>query len=150
MVADQQEEEKSYQRALRVVGRYLDSEPAFNVSISEISDGFTVRSHSTPRRADERVLHFEWDRLESLDQFYSGGRGVARRRHRHQDLWEHFPCGHEAALRKLGSILDAEGATSLSVDEVEGGLDVSYLAPAAGGGQMEKQQKTFGPDELCQ
>src|SRR5205807_9885124 len=106
----------------------------------------------TPRRADERVLHFEWERLGDLDLFYSGGRGLKRssRSRRHPDLWENFPCGHETALRKLGSILDADGASSLSVDEVRDGLDVSYMRPNPERPKsQERHQKLYSPEELC-
>lgn len=151
MVAEErQEEQKSYQRALRVIGRYLDSEPSYHMSVAQTADGFTVRSHPTPQRADEIVKHFEWDRLEDLDLFYAGGRNVARRRPRHQGLWERFPCGHERALRKLGAILDEKSASSLSIDEMDEGIDVSYMCSDSGeSGQPAKQQKVFTADDLC-
>lgn len=151
MGADKQEDQKSYQRALRVVGRYLDSEPSYNVSISETADGFAVRSHSTSRRAEERVMHFEWDRLGDLDTFYAAGRGFGEnpKRKRHQNLWENFPCGHERALRTLGSLLDSEDASSLSLDEVENGLDVSYMRPGQNATVPEKVQRVYPPEELC-
>lgn len=148
MVAERQEAQKSYQRALRVIGRYLDSEPAYHVSVSEVADGFTVRSHSTQRGSDEVVKHFPWDRLDDLDKYYSGARGLGRRPSRYQAIDRNFPCGHEAALRKLGSILDEASASSLSIDEVPNGLDVSYMHPRQGRG-TEKFQKVYAPDELC-
>ena len=136
--------EKSYSVALRVVGRYLDGEPSYHVSIAETGDGLTVRSHATPRRADERVKHFPWNMIEDMDQYYSAAaRGLGFRERRLQ--WA-FPCTHEQALRTLGALLDSEGATDLSVDETADGLDVSYLRTGA---QPEKQQKLFGPEELC-
>ncbi len=147
MVAEHQEAQRSYQRALRVIGRYIDNDQAVNVSIAEVQDGFTVRSHPTRKRSDEVVRHFEWDRLGDLDLFYSGGRGVGRRASRRTNDAGKFPCGHEAALRKLGSILDEEDANSLSIDEASDGLDVSYMRSSAGG--QEKAQKVFTPAELC-
>lgn len=137
--------QKNYSVALRVVGRYLDGEPSYHVSIAETGDGLTVRSHATPRRADERVKHFPWNMIEDMDKYYgAAARGLGPKERRLQ--WA-FPCTHEQALRTLGALLDSEGASSLSVDETHDGLDVSYLHPA--GGQQEKQQKLFGPDELC-
>ena len=149
MVAEKHEEQKSYQRALRVVGRYLDSEPSYNLSIAESVDGFTVRVHSTPGRTDERVKYFEWDRLEYEDQYYSAAnRGFGERAVKVP--WELFPCGHQQALRKLGLILDSMQVSSVNVDEVESGLDVSYLkAPAEGKSAPQKEQHTYGPTDLC-
>ena len=146
MVAEQQAAQKNYSVALRVIGRFLDGEPSYHVSISETGDGLTVRSHATPRRADERVKHFAWDTIDDMDTYYgAAARGLGPKERRLQ--WA-FPCTHEQALRTLGGLLDSEGATSLSVDETSEGLDVSYLRPGSGGAQ-DKQQKVFGPDELC-
>ena len=145
MVAEQQAPQKSYSVALRVVGRYLDSEPSYHVSIAETGDGLTVRSHETPRRADERVKQFDWATIDDMDKYYgAAARGTGARKRRLQ--WA-FPCTHEQALRTLGALLDSEGVSSLSVDETPSGLDVSYLRSA--GSQQEKQQKLFGPEELC-
>lgn len=146
MVAEQEAPQKSYAVALRVVGRYLDGEPSYHVSIAETGDGLTVRAHATPRRADERVKHFAWVTIDDMDTYYSAAaRGLGPRDRRLQ--WA-FPCTHEQALRTLGGLLDGDRATSLSVDETPQGLDVSYMRPGSGGAQ-ERQQKIFGPDELC-
>ena len=145
MVAEQQATQKSYSVALRVVGRYLDSEPSYHISIAETTDGLTVRAHDTPRRADERVKEFAWATIDDMDKYYSAaarGQGAKKRR-----LQWAFPCTHEQALRTLGALLDSEGAGSLSVDETPDGLDVSYLRSEDS--KQEKQQKLFGPDELC-
>jgi hypothetical protein len=147
MVAEKQPVQKSYSIALRVVGRYLDGEPSYHVSIAETGNGLTVRSHATPRRADERVKHFAWDTIEDMDQYYSAAaRGLGAKERRLQ--WA-FPCTHEQALRTLGAILDNDSAGNLSVDETASGLDVSYTSEAKGAGQHTRQQKLFGPDELC-
>ncbi|MGH2442711.1 MAG: hypothetical protein ACRDFX_06070, partial [Chloroflexota bacterium] len=141
MVAERQEDHRSYQRALRVVGRYLDSEPSYHLSVTETADGLAVRAHSNPNGTDERVKHFEWDRLEDMDQFYSAAnRGLGSKAPK--VLWEQFPCGHQTALRKLGAILDSEGASDLSINEAAGGLDVSFLTPASDGGR-QKQVRSF-------
>jgi hypothetical protein len=146
MVAEQQAPQKSYSVALRVVGRDLDGEPSYHLSITETGDGLTVRSHATPRRADERVKHFAWDTIEDMDRYYgAAARGLGPKERRLQ--WA-FPCTHEQALRTLGALLDSETASNLSVDETAEGLDVSYLRPGAGA-QTEKQQRLFGPEDLC-
>lgn len=151
MVAEKQEADKSYSRALRVTGRYLDSEPSYNMSISETSEGFTIRSHSTSASVDERVKHLQWDRIEHEDQYYAAAaRGTGRRQRPSQESWWNFPCTHEDALRKLGSILDEQGASSVTIDQRDNGLDVAYMRANAESGQaLEKVQKLYGPDELC-
>ena len=145
MVAERQEAQKSYQRALRIIGRYLDSQPSYDLSIVQTADGFTVRAHSSPGRADEHVKHFAWDRLATEDQYYGAAARGAGPRRRVVESWP-FPCRHEQALRKLGSILDEEQASDLSVQETENGLEVVY---ARTGGTAEKQQRVVDPAELC-
>lgn len=145
------EGQNSYKRALRVIGQYLDSEPVYRMSISEVADGFTVRSHPTPTRPDERVRHFPWNSLGDLDTYNAARRalkGLEEKKARYRPLWENFPCGHEQALRVLGTILDDDGASDLSIDEVEKGISVSYVAHANGGGE-ERRERVFSPDELC-
>lgn len=127
MAAEEQTDRISYQRALRVIGRHLDAEPAYHVSILEVADGFTVRSHPARHRTDGRIVHFKWDRLHDLVIFHSAGRDCVRRRHRHQGIWANFPSGHEDFFRALGFTLDTEHANSLSVDEVPEGISVSYM-----------------------
>jgi hypothetical protein len=131
MAAEEQSERIPYQRALRVIGRHLDAEPAYHVSILEVPDGFTVRSHPARHRTDGRIVHFKWDRLNDLVIFHTAGRDCVRRRHRHQGIWAHFPSGHEDFFRALGFTLDQEGANSLGVDEVPEGVAVSYMRPVA-------------------
>jgi len=126
------EERIPYQRALRVIGRHLDAEPAYHVSILEVADGFTVRSHPARHRTDGRIVHFKWDRLQDLVIFHSAGRDCARRRHRHQGIWANFPSGHEDFFRALGYTLDQGEASFLSVDEVPEGVAVSYMRPVSG------------------
>jgi hypothetical protein len=133
MAAEMHHEERiPYQRSLRVIGRHLDAEPAYHISILEVADGFTVRSHPALHRTDGRIVHFKWDRLQDLVIFHSAGRDCARRRHRHQGIWANFPSGHEDFFRALGYTLDRDGATFLSVDEVPEGVAVSYMRPVSG------------------
>jgi hypothetical protein len=132
MAGEEQIDRIPYQRALRVIGRNLDAEPAYHVSILEVADGFTVRSHQARHRTDGRIVHFKWDRLHDLLIFHTAGRDSARRRHRHQGIWANFPSGHEDFFRALGFTLDTENANSLSVDEVPEGIAVSYMRPTPG------------------
>lgn len=141
MVAEQQ---KSYQRALRVIGQFLDREPAYRVSIAEEQTGLVVRSQETPRRADEKVTHFDWERLGDLDVWNTGKRNMNKRPTRHQGLWENFPAGHEVALRKLGAVLDQEGAGGITVSETADGLEVTFTTARG-----ESQRQVYTPTELA-
>lgn len=130
MAAEEKTDRIPYQRALRVIGRHLDAEPAYYLNVLEVADGFTVRSHPAAHRTDGRTVHFQWDRLQDLTIFHSAGRDCARRRHRHQGIWANFPSGHEDFFRALGYTLDAQQARSLSVEEQGEGIEVSYMRSA--------------------
>jgi hypothetical protein len=128
----------SYEQALRVIGRFLDAEPTYHLSVVEVADGFTVRSQSSRFKSDGRTIQFTWDRLNDLLVYHTAGRGLNRRHHRHRGIWADFPNGHEDFFRALGFNLDNESAGSLTVDEVPEGVTVSYLRPnTASGGNSE-------------
>jgi hypothetical protein len=128
-----------YESALRVIGRHLDSEPTYNMSLQEGDDGFTVRSQQSKARADTRIIQFTWDRIRDLVVFHVAGRGCARRQPRHAGIWENFPNGHEDFFRALGHRLDNEGGTGLQVDEVTEGVSIVYSRPnASGTGEAER------------
>src|SRR5436305_8578857 len=127
MTTEDSEERLPYEPALRVIGRHLDAEPTYNMSVLEVSDGFTVRSHPSRFRSENRSVQFTWNRLRDLVVFHTAGRGCTRRRPRHSGIWANFPSGHEDFLRALGHILDHERAGSLSIDEVPEGVAVSYM-----------------------
>lgn len=120
-----------YEPALRVIGRHLDAEPAYHISLLETVDGFTVRSHPSGHRPDGTSNLYSWDRLNDLVIYQTAGRGVRRRRSRHSGMWANFPNGHEDFFRALGHELDEQQASSLAVDEVPEGVAVSYLRPRA-------------------
>lgn len=119
----------SYEEALRVIGRQLDAEPAYHVRILEMEDGFTVRYQPTLQQSDERTMHFGWDRLNDLVVFNTAGRGLARKRGRYQGMWAEFPNGHQGFFRTLGARMDRDQASSLAVDEVPEGVQISYVRP---------------------
>lgn len=127
MGINQQEETLSYAQALRAIGRHLDAEPAYHVSILEVDDGFTVRYQPTQHRFDRRTIHFGADRLRDLLVFQSAGRGCGRKNDRHRQMWTKFPDGHEEFLRALGFLLDHEGATNLTLDELPEEVRVTYV-----------------------
>lgn len=132
MVVPHHEHRISYERALRVIGRHLDWEPAYHPSILEVPDGFTVRSQPVRHRTAGRVENFDWVRLSSLDVLHSAARHIGRRRVKHQGMWGAMQNGHENFFRALGFILDRDGASSVSIDELPNSLAVSYMRPAPG------------------
>jgi hypothetical protein len=127
VVADEQPETLPYEHALRAIGRHLDAEPAYNVSILEVDDGFTVRYQPTQYRFEGRTVHFGHDRLRDLLVFQSAGRGTGPRHDRHRQMWTKFPDGHEEFLRALGFLLDHEGAQCLTLDELAEEVRVTYV-----------------------
>ncbi|HEX6506830.1 MAG TPA: hypothetical protein VF221_04285 [Chloroflexota bacterium] len=129
MSETEQQTQVSYEQALRVIGRYLDAEPTYHLSVVEVADGFTVRSHASRFKSDGRTVQFTWDRLNDLLVYHTAGRGLSRRHHRHRGIWADFPNGHEDFFRALGFQLDSENASSLTVDEVPEGVTVSYMRP---------------------
>ncbi len=134
MEASRSAEEKSYEQALRVIGRHLDRESADQFRIDEIEDGFAVESESPPKGTEQRVTRqsrFPWNRLGDLDAFYTAGRGLSRRASK-----------NEASLRKLGSQLDQGQSAGLTVTAKDGGLEV--VTQSANG----KQARDYSWDEL--
>lgn len=121
-----------YGVALRVIGRHLDAEPTYHLNLLEVADGFVVRTHPSRFRSDARTEQYGWERLHDLVVFHMAGRGCLRRRPRHSGIWANFPNGHEDFFRALGHRLDGESASSLSVEEMPDGVDVSYMRPAEG------------------
>ena len=126
---DEPAQRDEYEPALRVIGRHLDAEPAYHISLLETVDGFTVRSHPSGHRPDGISIVYSWNRLHDLVIYQMAGRGLRRRRSRHSGMWANFPNGHEDFFRALGHELDAQQASSLAVDEVPEGVAVSYLRP---------------------
>jgi hypothetical protein len=118
-----------YRQALRAIGRHLDSEIAFNASILETEEGFTVRYQSSPHFDLARTLHFPWERLHDLLIFNSAGRGVPGKRKKSFGLWDNFDGGREDFFRALGTRLDDETASSVNVEELPDGIAISYVSP---------------------
>jgi len=130
-VVQQRDSDLGYEQELRVIGRHLDAEPAYHVSILEVDDGFTVRYQAAQHHSENRTVQFSRERLRDLYVFNSAGRGVRRKRDRHEGIWGKFANGHQDFFRALGYILDENRATSLAVDEIPEGLRISYCRPAS-------------------
>lgn len=143
-----QPEKVEYEQALRVIGRHLDAEPAYHISVMEVPDGFAVRAHPSNQQAEGRTIHFGWDRVRDLAIFQTAGRGLRRRKPRHSGMWANFPNGHEDFFRALGHTLDVEHASSLSIDEVAEGIDITYMRPGADGVKNEKTHLLMRQDDV--
>lgn len=133
------ENKLQYEQALRAIGRHLDAEPIYQISMTESPDGFVVRSQQSGHGAESRSIEFGWERLHDLVILQTAGRGLRRRRPRHAGLWANFPNGHEDYFRALGHVLDEEGASGLQVDEIPEGIAVSYDRP----GRSERHRMTM-------
>jgi hypothetical protein len=138
-----------YERALRVIGKHLDVEPAYHASVLEVPEGFTVRSQPVRHRTQDRIAQFDWSRLASLAVLHSAARQLSPRRQVHSGMWRHFPSGHEDFFRALGFTLDQEQARNISIDELPDGVCVSYMKPAGHEALFfEKCHRLYGPDEV--
>lgn len=129
MLADRRQDRLCYEQALRVIGRHLDAEPAYHLSVLEVDDGFTVRYQIGQHQSGARTVHFTCDRLHDLYVFNSAGRGVNRKQDRHQGIWGKFVNGHQNFFRALGHLLDNDHAQSLTIDELPEGVQISYVRP---------------------
>lgn len=149
MVTPESDKPVPYERALRVIGRHLDAEPAYHPSVLEGPDGFTVRSQPVRHRAPGRVAHFDWPRLDSLNIVNAAARLTGRKRRRYSGMWDALPSGHEDFFRALGFTLDQVQASDVSIDELPDGLSVSYVCPADSGGRLfEKRHVIYGVDDV--
>jgi hypothetical protein len=122
-----QPEHLGYEEALRVIGRHLDMEPAYNMVVEETPEGFLLRYQPTSSPSEARVVQYTSDRLRDLVIFHSSGRGSPRKRGRYHGLWARFPNGHQGFLRALGYRLDREQANSILIQEKDDGVYLSYL-----------------------
>ena len=129
MLAPQRDDGLIYERALRAIGRHLDAEPAYNVSILEVDDGFVVRYQPTLHDSSCRSMHFGKSMLEDLTVFQTASRGLIRRSDRHEGMWATFPDGHQDFFRALGFILDCEAARGLTLDELDEHVRISFVRP---------------------
>ena len=121
----------SYEHALRIIGRYLDAEPAYYVTVVEVDDGFAVRYSPTRQRSETRSTQFSWERLRNLKIFNAAGRGTGKRTRRNFGLWHELPAGYQDFFRALGYVLDDKDATSVTIDSLPKGVAVSYVCANA-------------------
>jgi len=149
MLAEKPPQRSTYEHALRIIGRFLDAEPAYDVAIVEGPDGFTVRSHPVRHRSNDRLTEFDWARLQYIAVFNLAGREAGRKSQRHRGIQPSLPTGHEDFLRALGHELDLLEATGVSVDELPEGFRVSYVVGSLQAQEgFEKRDRLYGAEEI--
>jgi hypothetical protein len=149
LASEPQDQKVDYESGLRVIGRHLDAEPSYNVSILEVDDGFTLRYQPTQHRFDGRTVHFGATKLRDLSIFQTAGRGCAKRHHRHEGMSLKFAEGHEEFLRAVGFMLDREAASSLTLDELADEVRVTYVrATPENTMRTEKRDLAFGESDI--
>lgn len=139
-----------YEDALRIIGRHLDSVPSYHASVVEVPTGFTVRWRPARHKTENKLRIFAWEKLDDLDIFNSASRNVRRREQPHRGIWNELPTGHEDFFRAFGHGLDAAAASALTIDEVPGGLAVSWVQPAGESGRLEKLHRVYKRAEIEQ
>lgn len=138
----------AYERALRIIGRHLDAEPAYHASVVEDQNGFTVRSQPVRHRAAARVVYFDWPRVEDLNVLNAAAREISHTRRRYSGMWSAFPTGHEDFFRALGNKFDQMDADNVSIDELPSGLSISFMRPTGDEGAFEKCHLVYGREDV--
>jgi hypothetical protein len=128
-MADRTVEEKvPYQPTLRAVGRYLDECRAHLMNLVEAPDGYLVRyqlDETAPTLADRR---FSWDQLLGQDSLMGRKRAEEQKKRRKTEESTLRPKGgYENFLRALGFELDRGGAYTITLDELDDLMVVTYL-----------------------
>lgn len=113
-----------YQLLLRAIGAALDEEQPARSTIIETPEGFTVVwERWVPDPAQEEVYFTRTTLVEKADQLMRGRRSIARARATRTQVRE---PSYENMLRALGFEFDDCQAHGILVNEVAGGLLVSY------------------------
>lgn len=139
----------TYEEALRVIGRHLESEPVYYASILEVNSGFTVRYQLSRQTAQVKTVEFPNHRVRDLSIFQTAGRGSGTRKQRHSGLWKHSECSRQEFLRALGCMLDQSQASALALDELPEEIRISYVRPRPDRPlEMEKCSLVISDDDV--
>jgi hypothetical protein len=133
---------------LRALGTLLDEEPSCRIAVTEVSDGFVVRTQRSVHTLEPRVRHFDratlTDRLERLS--------IERRktvdRVRHPGIWVQLPGGHQDFLRSLGFELDEVSAHAIVIEELEDAIVLTYSYPDSETNSWRKRMVVLGVSEI--
>jgi len=138
----------SYQSMLRALGTLLDVEPSCRIAVTEVSDGFVVRTQRSVHTLEPRVRHFDRATLaEQLDRL-SNERTRTVDRVRHAGMWSHLPGGHQEFLRSLGFELDEVLAHGIVIEELEDGIVLTYSYPDSETKTWRKRMVVLGVSEI--
>jgi hypothetical protein len=120
---------RSYQDALRAIGRYFDEQVYRNILICEVNDGYIARAFPVSGSDNIKAegLQFMAEDVETLMQ---------RAREAHTPVPDYVkmpplcPTGYEDFFRALGWECDRAKVRLISIVEMKEGVLVNYYQPA--------------------
>lgn len=115
---------RSYQNALRAIGRFADAEDHRSVALFEVQHGFILRAFPSADPVRIVAIEIPDDDIQDLILKDYGDRG---RRDRDPKSTTLLPTGYEDFLRALGFFLDGKNARSVSLTEMADGFAVSFF-----------------------
>jgi hypothetical protein len=115
--------QRSYQNALRAIGRYSDSEGHRALSLFEVQHGFILRAFSADDPAQVIAVEIPEDDIQDLIVKNYGQRG-SRKQSKDTGL---LAGRYEDFFRALGFYLDGHNARSISVTEIVDAVGVSFF-----------------------
>lgn len=139
--------EHSYQHALRTIGILLDQEQPRRFTLIEVTGGFTLVTQQGENSPALQEIHFTAAEIQTLGQQYLRGRRVMG--NKYSGSWRLVQSGRQDFLRALGFELDDSQARSLTLDELDDGMLVtySYIDPTQGF-QWRKQMNCLQSDQM--
>lgn len=133
---------------LRALGTLLDEEPSCRMAVTEVSDGFVVRTQRSVHTLEPRVRRFDRAVLSEQFERLSNERGRTPDRVRHPGIWTRLPGGHREFLRSLGFELDEVSAHGVVIEELEDGIVLTYNYPDAETKRWRKRMVVLGVSEI--
>jgi hypothetical protein len=125
------EEKVSYQPTLRAVGKYLDERSSCRLNVLELPDGYLVRYQGSDEAPDQIAVNFSWAQLLGQGEMLEERRTKEDRRLFSSARNDSAPSrpgeGYENFLRALGYELDRSQAYTITLDEVDDGMVLTYL-----------------------
>ena len=115
---------RSYQNALRAIGRYADAEKYRAATLFEVQNGFILRAFSAADPSQVLAIEIPDEDVQELVVKNYAERG---RRDGGGGRPTLLPSGYEDFFRALGSYLDSRNARSVSVVEMVDAVAVSFL-----------------------
>jgi hypothetical protein len=149
------EDKVPYQATLRAVGKYLDERVSHHLNLIELPDGYNVRYQGDEPESDQAVAFFSWQQLLGQNELLGQRRekGESNRfssRDTKPELNATGPKdGYENFLRALGYELDRTEAYTITLDELDNGILLTYLFIDARESFMPHKRMVFlTPKEL--